>query len=177
MRPLAVTSAADLTRYNVVQLRVDWAQPRVFRGGIDATPLTKPAKPLSNEELAKLVAVPAGLLDETHAKQLHPTVPGVFEFWGSPDLIKQLNLKVGDAVEVKTDGNSCFVFHAMKTSEDAIFAAREGGALLAQVSKASSVAAATRPQDAVANRQGCADSEWDDSFLSFVAVVSCATPR
>jgi hypothetical protein len=63
---------------------------------------------------------------------------------------------------VKTDGNSCFLFHCMRTTDDAVFAAQQGGALLAQVSKASTVAAATRPQDAVANRQGCADSEWDD---------------
>ena len=48
----SVTSTADLSRYTVLQLHIDWAQPRLFRG-MDVTPAYQTTS--SNEELPRLI--------------------------------------------------------------------------------------------------------------------------
>eukprot|EP00026_Physarum_polycephalum_P015558 Phypoly_transcript_16271.p2 GENE.Phypoly_transcript_16271~~Phypoly_transcript_16271.p2 ORF type:complete len:109 (+),score=37.56 Phypoly_transcript_16271:477-803(+) len=55
-------------------------------------------------------ALPAGFHDAGLAK-LHPKVAGNFEFWADMEKFSHMwkDLKVGDAVRVRTLGNSIFV--------------------------------------------------------------------
>eukprot|EP01113_Clastostelium_recurvatum_P017787 TRINITY_DN2099_c0_g1_i2.p1 TRINITY_DN2099_c0_g1~~TRINITY_DN2099_c0_g1_i2.p1 ORF type:complete len:228 (-),score=56.97 TRINITY_DN2099_c0_g1_i2:76-738(-) len=50
-------------------------------------------------------AVPPGWSD-TSAKKVHPTVPNAVEVWMEADKYKHMDLKVGEAVRIKTSGNS-----------------------------------------------------------------------
>eukprot|EP01112_Ceratiomyxa_fruticulosa_P013623 TRINITY_DN3838_c0_g1_i3.p2 TRINITY_DN3838_c0_g1~~TRINITY_DN3838_c0_g1_i3.p2 ORF type:complete len:224 (-),score=36.73 TRINITY_DN3838_c0_g1_i3:64-735(-) len=67
---------------------------------------------LSSDELLQLlpggVAMPPKFSDSSLPK-LHPIVPNHFEFWADSAQYKHMDLKAGDAVRIKTLGNSVFV--------------------------------------------------------------------
>eukprot|EP01111_Echinosteliopsis_oligospora_P003086 TRINITY_DN1496_c1_g1_i3.p2 TRINITY_DN1496_c1_g1~~TRINITY_DN1496_c1_g1_i3.p2 ORF type:complete len:224 (-),score=82.21 TRINITY_DN1496_c1_g1_i3:69-740(-) len=122
------------TRFVAVIVKVDLSVKRNFdANGYEIPPKTVKAKAVgkghlnhfekvdaslveqvNNDELAKSIGKGSALPDGFHnpgRDKLHPKVPGHFEFWADMEKFSSLwkDLKVGEAVRIRTIGDSVFV--------------------------------------------------------------------
>jgi len=161
-----VTTKDALYRFVALHLTVQNAFERYWNQyQSEQTPdLRKPersANPvLSNDALAKIVALPAGLVDASILKTLHPHVPGVVELWADPDLVK--GVTAGAEVLLKTEGGFFVKWITNNTAGRVAgnFTGKETalmGAVGGKMVKVEEAEVLAHEQ-----KEGCAEDEWDD---------------
>lgn len=122
-------------------------------------PAKHAARVLDNAALHARFAPPADLLEQPELNNLHPVRPGFFEFWALASTDAR-HLSVGEAIHLKTKGDSFFIksfFHTKLGS----FQNKAGGAVMQEMSQKANTFLANKPlpQDEV---EGCDSDEWAD---------------
>ena len=179
--------ASDIERYVAIQLKGTMARRRTFDArGEETEPPIKAIKLLRTgylvdsfvktggsdpsaifvDELCKVLgqntgkALPEGYCNE-QLSHLHPTVRGVFEFWGDIS-IKNLELAPGVGVRLRTAGETIFIESIIR-SDKSEFSSYSGGEVLSDWNKALQHHAENSSDDEVpgSKLEGAADDEWD----------------
>eukprot|EP00033_Pygsuia_biforma_P000740 GCRY01000865.1.p1 GENE.GCRY01000865.1~~GCRY01000865.1.p1 ORF type:complete len:223 (-),score=18.86 GCRY01000865.1:481-1149(-) len=182
-RPHSVTTKADIIRYVAVTVCDVCAHVRKFdKYGMEIDPnnesdnvqvkgylnvVRKKADDtsLTLEQLTKEfsggmdTALPKGILNE-RLQSLHPQVEGHFEVWGSPDMIRDLDLTPGDKIRFRTEGG--FILTAAARNDGKLFSKYSGGAVMDEV--ADKMTAARDDERALPGEEleGVDEDEWSD---------------
>lgn len=103
-------------------------------------------------------ALPPPVCSEAAARELHPTVPRVFEFWGDSDMLRSLDLKAGDEVKLRTKSD-CWLLHSL--AKDAAGGGNYSGGNV--IAGWGSKISARQDDDGPLpgdDKEGAADDEW-----------------
>ena len=113
------------------------------------------------QSLGDTTAAPKALgLGSDVLSLIHPATPGNFLFWVDTDKVKNMNLKDGEEVLIRTHGDSIFAEKFARADMDA-FEGMEHGKLLSQVSsRTDHHADGDKPLPGDEN-QGVDEDEWD----------------